>query len=193
MTEAKLEEFQKTAFICHYDIPSEGFAFLRENSIDSPQEKLMKKMAYTKITSCRVKSADRLHALGLPSSNSVILIPSSIPEQTIDDAITQTEKDYNQLNELLKSVGLPSVGSPYIRKVAIVKFQFTTFKEMAERKLMERLDGAMDTLSKKINEISALADERKKSAVASRYRGELKDIQSMRDLAAQLGINADEK
>src|SRR5438477_44853 len=98
MTEAKLEEFQKTAFICHYDIPSEGFAFLRENSIDSPQEKLMK-----------------------------------------------------------------------------------------------RLDGAMDTLSKKINEISALADERKKSAVASRYRGELKDIQSMRDLAAQLGINADEK
>src|SRR5207249_6551443 len=141
----KVESHEKQAYILSWDIPSEGFAFLRENSHDSDQEKIVKKMAFTKVTSCRVKSADRLHALGLPSSNSVILIPSSIPEQAIDDAITQTEKDYNQLNELLKSVGLPSVGNPYIRKVAIVKFQFGVFRDMAERKLIERLEGAMDT------------------------------------------------
>lgn len=192
MDELKIEGHELSAWIAHFDIPSEGFAFLKADPKDDANTARIKKMAYTKVQSCRVKSSNMLHRLGLPASNSVLLIPNTVSERSIDETILTVEKEYKSVNDILKDLGLQSVGEPYIRKVAIVKFQFTAFRDMAERQLMERIDQTLNTLAKKINELVNMDDAKKRSA-KSRYNSELKEIDEMRDLAKKLSIEGEDK
>jgi hypothetical protein len=188
----KSEGYERQGYILAWDIPSEGFSFLKTSDKDLPEQKTIKKTAFTKVTAVRIKSGNRFHSIGLPATNSVILIPHSTSDETVDNIISQTEKDYTQLNELLATWGLPSVGKPDIHKIAIVKFQFTKFRDMAEKNLRDKLDQQLDNLAHKINELSQLEDNKKKS-FASRYKQEKREIDEIRDLAKRLDINVDDK
>src|SRR5437899_7744670 len=128
--EFKAEDMVKQAYILHFDIPSEGFKFLYDTSKDEDSIKLIKAAAKNKIATCRLISSRQLHVLGLASSESVLLIPASTTDETIDTAIKTVEENYRAINDLLVGFNLPSIGMPFIRKVPIVKFQFTMFKEM---------------------------------------------------------------
>ena len=190
--EIKPEGMEKTAWIIHWDIPSEGFKFLKPTDKDSPAEKTIKSAMFNKIASVRLQSANKLYELGLPSSNSVLLVPNTVIEQEIDNIIASIEEQYKNMNKMLVASGLLEIGQPFIRKVPIVKFQFTIFKEMAERKLMVRLDESLTHLAKKINELVTLEEDKKKQH-AARYKNEIKDIEEMREMAKKLGIVADDK
>jgi hypothetical protein len=192
MSEIKTENSEKTGWLVHYDLGSEARAVLYKTEKDDPATKSIKFIATNKIAAVRLKSTTMLHSLGLPSSNSVLLIPADVAEDSIDGVIKSVDKHYKELNELLVTYGLPEIGQPFIRKVAIVKFQFSVFQDMAQRKLMDRLDDQLNHLAEKIHELSSL-EEKKKRATASRYKNELKNIEEMKDLAKKLGIVADEK
>src|SRR3972149_6512673 len=117
--EIKPEEYTKQAYIVHYDLPSEGFSFLKPTDIDSPAEKMIKSTMFNKIASTRLKSTYKLHGLGLPSSNSVLLIPAITTEREIDDIINAVDESYKGMNKLLVASGLSEIGQPFIRKVPI--------------------------------------------------------------------------
>jgi len=186
------ESYEKAAYILHFDLPSEQFKFLYDVEKDEDPIKVIKSMAANKIASCRLISTRQLHALGLASSQSVLLIPAGTTDKTIDDVITIVEANYTAINSLLVGFKLPSIGMPFIRKVPIVKFQFTLFKEMAEKQLMNRINEQLNNLATKINELTALEDKKKKQ-YKSRYQNEIKEIDEMRDLAKKLDIEADDK
>jgi hypothetical protein len=183
---------EQVAFMVVYDIPSEGFKFLQKTDKDTEPIKHIKTDAIHHISSVRLTATRWLHDLGLPSSNSVLLIPAGTTDETIDQTVINVEKKYKELNEYLKVLGLQEIGSPFIRKVPIVRFQFSLFRDMAEKNLRDKLDQQLDNLAHKLNELSNLEDAKKKS-LSSRYKYEMKEIDDMKELAKRLDINVDDK
>ena len=179
-------------YVLAYDLPSEGFKFLYDSSKDEDSIKLIKSTAINKIASCRLVSTRQLQKLGLPYSQSVLLVPVGTTDKTIDDVTTLIETNYSVINSLLVGFNLPTIGTPFIRKIPIVKFQFTLFREVAHKKLMERLDEQLNNLADKIKELTTL-EEKKQRQYKSRYQNEIKEVENLKDLAKKLDIEADEK
>jgi len=137
------------------------------------------------IRNVRVWCTERLHALGVQCTESVILV-SPFREGMIEPAIRAIEDKYNALRGRLRDNGLALLLQPVIRVLPLTPMQYNTFRELAQRRIVEIVDSAIERISNLIDAISEITEEAKRRQTVyglNRLERELSDLASRaRDL-----------
>ena len=155
-----------------YDLPSEN------------QKKLEDESAKIAVKNVRIASIRLLHRLGLPSTESVILVPANNREEA-ERAIEEVKQRYAELSERL---GI-DVGKPLIRLLQLEREQSETFRELAERRLLERIDEAIDRISDILEVIDEITEEAKIKKLKNNIRRLRREFNTIANLARTLGID----
>jgi len=172
----KIEEKHK--FIIAYDLPSENL-----KGIDALAKQI--------IRNTRVKATIKLQVLGLQSTQSVIL--SSKDRKQIEETVSEVMKLYDQLNSVLRGEYDFTVGRPLIKIIEITQTQFLAFKDLAEKQLIERLEGLIEKFTDILGEIDLITDEAKKHRMLKNFKQQKRSVQQIYELAKELGINIDKQ
>jgi len=166
----------EVAYIVVYDLPSENhniFAIPNINSL---------------VRNTRVTCTYLLHSLGVQCTESVVLIPRENAHK-INTVIETVKQNYNRLWNTIREMGLRIEIDPLIRVISVTGEQFSTFKELAERRLRERIEEAISRLQRIYNEIHEISEEEKKRQIRRRLTVERREWVEIERLARSLGIN----
>jgi len=174
------QENEKSGFVVAYDLPS-------ENRIDFSAKGIDKEVK-DKVRSVRISATIKLHKLGVLSTESVILVPSS-NEKYIQTTINEINKMYSDLDNWLRQKGLIGIEQPLIKVIELTKKQVTDYKELAQRKLKQRLDEAIDRLAKLLNEIDQITDSEKRKRLRYNLNKQKKEMERIEQISKELGIN----
>jgi len=160
----KMGEIVEKGAIIAYDLPS-------ENRVEVKDKKV-----YNRIRTTRILSTIKLHRLGILTTESVILIPNST-KQKISETVNEVYKLYQALNEDLEKNYNMNIGEPLIKVIPLTQKQQTDFKELAERKIKERLDKTIERLTELLNELETIIEENKKKKIRNNLRKQRKELE----------------
>jgi hypothetical protein len=117
-----------------YDLISENWGVLRNTE------------HVHKLRAARIKATELLHRLGVLCTESVILVNGGRMDE-VNRAIDEIKRIYDAvLGEIEGALGV-EFPRPIIRVLGLTTDQYTTFREMAERRLREALDANIDRVS----------------------------------------------
>lgn len=179
MSEVKWEV---KGYVVPYDLPSENLVMFNNTE---EGEKIK-----NYVRSKRVQATYYLHSLGVPATNSVIIVPLSKISK-IDEVIAKVNQIYNSVNEVLKKHNLPEIGKPIVKKIPIVETQLVSFKDLAERQLKQKLDDKIDHLAELIQKIKEGVEEAKAKKIKSDLKALRKEMSDLEQIASELGIETD--
>jgi hypothetical protein len=167
---------EETALVLVYDLPSENhniFAIPNINSL---------------VRNTRVTCTYLLHSLGVQCTESVILVPRENATR-VNTVIETVKQNYNRLWNQIREMGLRIEIDPLIRVIQITGEQFNTFRELAERRLRERIEEAIVRLERISNEIHEITEEEKRRQIRRRLSAERREWVEIEQIARSLGIN----
>lgn len=159
-----------------YDLPSENRTVIKDNG------------HYEKVKNVRISAVRALHSLGCECTESVILI-SPARYDKVDDIIQYVMRRYEAL---VKDLGVSDM-KPIIRVLELTPSQATTFKEIAESKLKEKLDEIIERIARLISELSQIEEEIELKKVKRAIRRGYKTAKEIEEIAKELGLEANEK
>ncbi|MHC1627452.1 MAG: hypothetical protein ACXQTI_01285 [Candidatus Nezhaarchaeales archaeon] len=163
-----------------YDLPSEN--------------QLVFKDAKTKqrVRNVRVLSTILLHRLGVECTQSVILVPKS-NVKNIEKTVERVFKLYRDLNkELIENIGV-GIDEPLIKVIDLTVKQTEDLKTLAERKLKERLDQAIERIAKLLNELDEIVEEAKRKRLIYNLNKQQKEYERLEKLASEIGLETNNK
>jgi len=176
------------AYVLAYDLPSEYRSDYRKPAEDKEAENHAKaKMAVKLIRATRIKATAKLYACGLPASNSVIVVPTAKLEKA-QKAVEEVKALYAELNQKLKEMGFPTLPEPLICIIPQVEVQVISWASLAERELARRLDGMIENMAKKLEELGELEAKKAKS-LKYKLRSQLRELEDVKAMAEELGID----
>jgi len=162
-------------------------SFLRPRKEESEEEREKRIEMRDWVRAKRVQATSRLHGLGVLSTNSVVLVPTSRVDK-IDEVIREVNGIYEEVNLRLEEKGFIGVGMPIIRKIPIVQTQIISFKELAERQLKDKLDKKIDQIASLIQEIQEGVEEGKARKIKYGLNRSLKELSNLEEIARELEI-----
>jgi Rad3-related DNA helicase len=98
-------------------------------------------------------------------------------------------ENYRRLWNQIREMGLRIEIDPLIRVIQISGEQFNTFRELAERRLRERVEEAIVRLQRIYNEIHEITEEEKRRNIRRRLSAERREWVEIEQIARRLGIN----
>lgn len=167
---------QKAELIVVYDLPSENRLEVERKNLE------------LKIKNLRISSIRKLHKLGLLCTESVVIVPRD-KEEELKRAIDEIMQNYEGMAKSEKLDGF----KPVIRVIELAKDQAETFKEIAERKLLAKLDEAIDRISELLQEIDEITEEAKLKKLKTNVKRSLRELSQIEELAKELGIKTNGK
>lgn len=177
--QVKESEMQE-GFIVAYDLPSEN----RKEIVDSE--------AYTLVRATRVYSVYRLHSLGVECTESVIMVSPSMNSE-VSKTIENVYGKYRELNRRLKSKGLTELPEPLIKTIKLTSEQKIDFKTLAERRLKEKLDEAIERLANLLEEVENIVEEEKKKRIEYNVNRQRKELERVKKYAEELNLECNNK
>jgi hypothetical protein len=176
---------EEIAYIVPYDIPSENFLQFKESQADSEDVKALKQKMLNYVKAQRIKATYYLHSLGVLCTNSVVLVPKSKSNE-IDQVISKVEEIYRETNKTLLESGFNEIGRPIVKKIAITQQQLVPLRELAEKRLMEKIDEKIDEIARLLNEIESITDEEKKKRLERNLMKMRKENEDIEEIAKEL-------
>ena len=176
VVEVEPEGMGKGDLIVVYDLPS-------ENRLEIGNKGLI-----MRVKNLRIQSLRRLHRLGLLCTESVVIVPRR-REKEIHEAIERIYKDYEAL---AKEQDLDSF-IPVIKVIELVTDQERELKDLAQRKLLRRLDELIDRIASVMSEIEEIVEEEKLKKIKSGVRRAMRELAEVEKLAKELGISTNGK
>jgi hypothetical protein len=107
----------------------------------------------------------------------------------VNTVIENVMESYRRLWNTIREMGLRIEIDPLIRVISVTGEQFSTFKELAERRLRERIEEAISRLQRIYNEIHEISEEEKKRQIRRRLAVERREWVEIEQIARSLGIN----
>ena len=166
----------EVAFVLVYDLPSEN-----HNIFGAPHVNNL-------VRNTRVTSTYLLHSLGVQCTESVILVPRENAGR-VNSVIENVMENYRRLWNQIREMGLRIEIDPLIRVIQISGEQFNTFRELAERRLRERIEEAITRLERLSEEIHEITEEGKRRQIRRRLTVERREWLEISAIARELGIN----
>jgi len=183
--EARYQENDlETSFIIAYDMPSENRIVY--------DEKNGNREAKMKVRSTRIAAISKLHKLGLLCTESVILVPR-MREKDIEKAIEHVNRLYEDLDQWLRQKGYSGIEKPLIKVIPLNSQQTVAFKDIAEKRLAEKLDETIDRLSRLLDELDDIIDENVRRKTKYNLNKQEKEIKRLQEIAKELGIDLEGK
>jgi len=171
---------EPSGYVVAYDLPS-------ENRLDYSD-----KGVRDRARAIRVRATMKLHRLGVNATESVVLVPQSKGE-LIGKTVKEVYELYRELDKWLKDKGLWGVEEPLIRVIEITPEQKEDFKALAERKLKERLDRAIERIAKLLNEIDVIVEEAKRKRLIYNLNKQQRELSRVEAIAKELSIETNNK
>ena len=166
----------KAELIVVYDLPS-------ENRVE-----VGKKNLELKIKNLRIASIRKLHRLGLLCTESVVLVPRD-KEGELKKAIEEIMQNYE---DVAKEERLDKF-KPTIKVIELAEDQAKEFKDIAEKKLLRKLDELIDKVSDLMAEIEEIIEEEKLKKIKTNIKRSLRELSQIEQLAKELGIKTNGK
>jgi hypothetical protein len=117
-----------------YDLTSENRPILKDT------------VFFGRLKSLRMRATQRLHKLGIPCTESVILVQKR-NENKIQYVIDRILSDYSDLLAEIRSELSVNLPQPIIRVLSVTEDQLGVFKELAERHIRNLIDAHVDRVS----------------------------------------------
>jgi hypothetical protein len=117
-----------------YDLTSENRTILRDT------------VFFGRLKSLRMRATQRLHKLGIPCTESVILVHERNVDK-IQYVIDRILSDYSYLLAEIRSNLSVNLPQPVIRVLSVTEDQLTVFRELAERHIRDLVDAHIDRIS----------------------------------------------
>ena len=159
-----------------YDLPSENQRQLRDPEIKR------------KVRSVRVWSITLLHRLGVICTESVVLVPPSRVDK-IERTINRVYELYRDTEEWISGRGVRVELEPIIRVLSLSNNQARELLPIAERRLLETIDNAIDRVSRVLDEIREITDENRRRRVRYGLNRLSREIDRLYEVARELGID----
>lgn len=157
------------SYIVVYDLPSENLSYL------SAEEKRI-------VRNVRVRSIQLLHKLGIQCTESVILVSPTMVDK-VDSTIDKVMDMYRSLDFLTYL--------PIIRKLSLTQDQFETFRDLADRRILEVIDSTIERISNLLDEIDNIVDQNILNRIRYNLNRTKSNIIQLREFAKQLDISRD--
>lgn len=183
-------ETQVVGAVVLWDFPSENQWFFKPQKYERKATLKHKKWGKTLVRNKRISATTLMYKLGLAATQSAILVAKQNISK-IKETIDIVRAIYEALNKQLVLEGFPPVGNPHIDNVPIIHTQFVTFKDRAQRILIEKLDKQIDDLALKMEQLVNITENNRKKHV-NRIKGHIRDLDKTDRLARELGINVHE-
>jgi len=159
-----------------YDLESENMNIFRGSNV------------FDMVRTARVKCVLLLHSLGVPCTESVILVAPNKVEQ-VDRVIALVNQTYERLNERLRANGFNIRLQPIIEVLSLTTVQATRLIPLAERRLMSSLDRAIDHVSRLLDDLEAITEAVRLRRVKANLRRLANNWSRINDMARRLGID----
>jgi hypothetical protein len=117
-----------------YDLTSENRPILKDT------------VFFGRLKSLRMRATQRLHKLGIPCTESVILVHKR-NENKIQYVIDRILSDYSYLLAEIRSNLSVNLPQPVIRVLSVTEDQLGVFRELAERHIRNLIDAHVDRVS----------------------------------------------
>jgi len=176
MTGEVNSQIEKGDVVVVYDLPSENRTEVGHKQIE------------LKIKNLRIASIRKLHKLGLLCTESVVIVPRNKLEE-LRKVIEEINRDYEEVSN---DEGLENF-KPTIKVIELAKDQAEEFKDIAERKLLRKLDEAIDRISDLMAEIDEITEEAKLKKLKSNVKRAMRELEHIEELAKELGIKTNGK
>jgi hypothetical protein len=159
-----------------YDLESENMLVFRGSPV------------FDMVRTARIKCVLLLHGLGVPCTESVILVAPNKAEH-VDRTIALCRQIYERLNEQLRANGFNVRLEPIIQVLDLTTVQYTRLLPLAERRLMSSLDRAIDHVSRLIDDLEAITEEARLRRARINLRRLANNWSRINDMARRLGID----
>ena len=159
-----------------YDLPSENQRVLADPEVKR------------KVRSVRVWSITLLHRLGVACTESVVLVPPSRAER-IEATVNRVLQLYRDLEDWVTERGIRVELEPIIRVLSLSNNQARELLPIAERRLLETIDNAIDRVSRVLDEIREITDENRRRRVRYGLNRLSREIDRLYEVARELGID----
>jgi len=146
-------EVEAKGWVVPFDGVSSYWGDLFFRDTDTPELRLKKKEARKLLNSAYNYMRKTLKSLGLTVTQSTVLVSNKRTKEEIQRAIELSQEKYKKINGKLEALGFRPKPMPLIKVIPIVSTQFIYWKELAEEKLHEQLQGIIDKLAKAVNEL----------------------------------------
>jgi hypothetical protein len=155
-----------------YDLISENRVALRDT------------LYYNKLKSTRVRATAVLQRLGLPCTESVVLIPNP-DDRKLLESVDEVYRMYGELQREISQVLRIELPDPIIRILDVAADQLNAFRELAERYVRSLLDRNIDRVSS-IAENFGVKNPRLLIKSLKRLK---RDWQRIRDYCQSMGLD----
>jgi len=159
-----------------YDLPSEH---IRRLGNDDNKRK---------VRNLRLRCVYRLHGLGLQTTESVILVPSS-RRGRIEGVINYVRTEYGALELELRDQGIDIELVPLIEVIPITIEQRDRFRVLAERRLREFIDRKIDEICRLLEQIEEITERARRRELRYRYNRLNVEFVNLHEAARELGID----
>jgi hypothetical protein len=159
-----------------YDLASENMNIFRGSNV------------FDLVRTARIKCVLLLHGLGVPCTESVILVAPN-KTQYVDRTIALVNETYERLNEQLRANGFNVRLQPIIQVLDLNTVQYTRLLPLAQRRLMSSLDRAIDHVSRLIDDLEAITEEARLRRARINLRRLANNWNRIISMARQLGID----
>ena len=159
-----------------YDLESENMNVFRGSNV------------FDMVRTARIKCVLLLHSLGIPCTESVILVSPNKAEH-VDRTIAMCREIYDRLNEQLRANGFNVRLQPLVQVLDLNTVQYTRLLPLAQRRLMSSLDRAIDRVSQIIDDLEAITDEARLRRARINLRRLANNWNRIISMARQLGID----
>jgi hypothetical protein len=159
-----------------YDLESENMNIFRGSPV------------FDMVRTARIKCVLLLHGLGVPCTESVILVAPNKAEH-VDRTIAICRQIYDRLNEQLRANNFNIRLQPIIEVLDLTTVQYTRLLPLAERRLMSSLDRAIDHVSRLIDDLEAITEEARLRRARINLRRLANNWNRIFSMARQLGID----
>jgi hypothetical protein len=159
-----------------YDLPSENQILI--NNI------LIKE----KIRSKRVRAIQLLHSLGIPCTESVIIVPRENFNK-IDNIVNRVIEIYNSLKNDNEIRDLDINLEPIIRVLDLNREQIDQLIPIAKRRLINTLDEAINRVNEILDSLNEITEESRRKRIIRNLRRLKNNWSAIFEIANRLGID----
>jgi hypothetical protein len=171
-----LSERESYIKIVVYDLGSENLKIFRNTQV------------IDLVRTARVRCVQLLHKLGIPCTESVILVAPD-RAQHVDRTIAKVKEIYEILNSQLRDNGFDISLKPLIEVLDLNAAQYTRLLPLAERRILSSLDRTIDRVSRLIDELETITDEARLRRIRNNLRRLANDWVRINNIARELGID----
>ena len=159
-----------------YDLESENYRIFENTEVKDL------------VRSCRVRSTQILHSLGVACTESVILVaPNRVSD--IERAIARVRELYSRLNDQLRRQNFNVQLRPIIEVLDLTQAQADRLIPIAERRLLAALDQAIEHVNEVIESLAEITEASRRLRIRANLRRLSNNWQRIFEYARQLGID----